>query len=164
MPDPGSTAAAAAIGAKLFPTTLLVLFFTTQATNIPKGYFDQNPKPNPKPPPELISPKSQYEATKIWTLQSTSQIQVEDPDMCVALGTELIHQFDHIGTITVRAYCMCPRAESSRDVCHDKQEEIRALQANEPRPAAIGTIIQLGPDPNNPVSSSTSLRHQPPSR
>jgi hypothetical protein len=41
MPDPGSTAAAAAIGAKLFPTTLLVLFFTTQATNIPKGYFDQ---------------------------------------------------------------------------------------------------------------------------
>jgi hypothetical protein len=144
MPDPGSTTAAVVAGAKLFPTTLLVLFFTTSAMNIPKGL---KPKKNPNPPPDFISPKAQYEATKIWTLQSTSQIQVEDPDMCVALGTELIRQFDDIGSITVRAYCMCPRVSSGNSECHDRQDKFtRKLESlGQPLPAAVGTIIQLGP-------------------
>jgi hypothetical protein len=142
MPDPVSTAAAATAGAKLFQTTLLVLYFTTQATmTIPKDYFKTHKK-------------TDYEATKIWTLQSTSQVPVEDPDMCVALGTELIHQFDNIGTVTIRAYCMCPRADSGENVCHAKQQEIAKLQANQQQPTAIGAIIQLGPETRVPTSSN----------
>jgi hypothetical protein len=136
MPEPVSTAATAAAAAKLFQTTLLVLYFTTPATmSIPSDYFTKEKHL-----------KADYEATKIWTLQSTSQIPVEDPDMCVALGEEFIHQFDTIGTVTVRAYCMCPRADNSRDICHDKQDKtIQLMSKLQEIPAATSAIISLGP-------------------
>jgi hypothetical protein len=150
MAEPVSTAATATATAKLFQTTLLVLYFTTPATiTIPKDYFKTHLK-------------TDYEATKIWTLQSTSQIPVEDPDMCVAQGEEYIRQFNNIGTVTVRAYCMCPRADSGNNVCHAQQEAIAKLQENQEQvPTAIGTIIQLGPGKTQvPIIPNPRLQRQ----
>jgi len=149
MPDPVSTTAAAATAGKLFQTTLLVLYFATPATmTMPKDYFKTHPK-------------TKYEATKIWTLQSTSQIPLEDPDMCVALGTKLIHQFDNIGTVTIRAYCMCPKADSGENACQFQQAQIAKLQLEQPQvPAAIGTIIELGPDTEVRTVPNPQLKQQ----
>jgi hypothetical protein len=56
----------------IFQTTLLILYFTTPAETV-------HLKPEQKP---------KYETKKVWTLQSTSQIPTENPNMCVSIGTK----------------------------------------------------------------------------
>jgi hypothetical protein len=140
--DPVSTTAVASVAsaAKLFQTTLLVLYFTTGATTV---------KVNTKTKPE-------FEKKKIWALQSTSQIPTENPNMCLSIGLKYIHEFDEVSTVTVRAYCICPGTgvaatqteTQTNDACLNQQRldalnpRIQALPAGAPQ----ATIIRLGPN------------------
>jgi hypothetical protein len=120
MADPVSAA---------FQTTLLILYFVTPAVNIPQGQS-----------------KKAFETKAIWTLQSTSQIPLENSDICSQMGTKLINQFKHVYTITVRAYCLCPQGDGNK-VCFNNQAQIatfaqQATHGEKSQP----TIMLLGPE------------------
>ena len=87
MADPATATAltAAATKAIAFPTTLLLMFFVT---------------------PPAIGPKN--ESASFWTLQSTSQFQTQDPEMCTKIAVDMINEVKPVKTLTVRAYCLCP--------------------------------------------------------
>lgn len=130
MADVVSTTAAAA---KLLQTTLLVLYFTTGASTVK---VDKNTKPK-------------FESKQLWTLQTTNQIPTDNPNMCLSVGLQYIHEFDEVSTVTVRAYCICPEAEERDDACFNQ----RKLDNKSPRVSAFrasvptkGTILRLGPD------------------
>jgi hypothetical protein len=113
----------------VFQTTLLILYFVTPAVNIPPG-----------------ASKKVFETNAIWTLQSTSQISLENSDVCRQMGTKLINQFKHVYTITVRAYCLCPQGDGNT-VCFNNQKEIdtfknQATHGEHSQP----TIKLLGPE------------------
>jgi hypothetical protein len=135
MADPVSAAAvtSATAAAKLLQTTLLVLYFTTGATTVK---VDKTTKPK-------------FEAKKLWTLQTTNQIPTENPNMCLSIGLQYIHEFDEVSTVTVRAYCICPEATDGNDACFNQKTRdensprIKSLKANVPK---TGTILRLGPD------------------
>jgi hypothetical protein len=110
----------------LFQTTLMILYFVTPAVNVPKG-----------------ETKKDFETKAVWALQSTSQITLENSDVCSQMGTKLINQFNHVYTITVRAYCMCPQGDGNK-VCFNNQntfDNFTKDKKNQP----TATIIPLGP-------------------
>jgi hypothetical protein len=110
----------------LFQTTLLILYFVTPAVNVPIG-----------------ETKKDFESTAVWTLQSTSQITLENSDVCSQMGTKLINQFNHVYTVTVRAYCMCPHGDGNK-VCFNNQNIIDSF-AKDTKKQPTATIIPLGP-------------------
>jgi hypothetical protein len=118
-------------------TTLLVLYFVTPAATV-------QIKPT-------LQAKQDYERTKIWTLQSTSQITTENPYMCVANGKLLQEKFTQVSTATVRLYCLCPaQAVKDKDPnCEPEQKRsekffFKFLDQRAPAPPAA--IIEIGPD------------------
>jgi hypothetical protein len=129
MPDPVTN---------LFQTTLLVLYFVTPATTV-----------------ELNSkhPKSDYEKTKLWTLQSTSQIPTENPTMCQANGFLLQQKFEQVSTVTIRLYCLCPeKSTNTDDICDKAKKETTKnfTQGNFVPPAAA--VVPIGPNTQMPLS------------
>src|SRR5262249_5214965 len=112
----------------MFQTTLLVLYFVSPAQNVKAPFV-----------------KKDLESSKVWSLQATSQIPTENPNMCAAMGIKLIHEFDDVSTVTVRAYCMCPEKVIKNDICYNRIEAERKLLSLAPG-AKTGTIIRLGPD------------------
>jgi hypothetical protein len=121
----------------LFQTTLVVLYFVTPAETV---HLDPGKK-------------NDFEKTKIWTLQSTSQIPTETPNTCVAHGKSLLQQFDQVSTVAVRAYCLCPERVMPNDVCDKETKETRKRFLDKrlaPPPAAI---IPIRPDTPMPGSS-----------
>lgn len=99
-------------------TTLLLLYFVSPPVNGPKN-----------------------EAKRIWTLQSTSQIQTPTPKACVVIGNQMIEEILPVSTMTVRAYCLCAHGDGNACVqSQDLQPFARAPNA-EPRP----TVQRLGP-------------------
>lgn len=61
------------------PTTLLLLFFVSPPAN-----------------DLLDKPKAIQEASRTWTLQSTSQVLTPSPDACHALGKQMIEKIDPV--------------------------------------------------------------------
>ena len=64
---------------------LLLLFFVT------------SPAPGPKD-----------ESKRVWTLQSTTQIEMDGTDACHRIGRDMMAYIKPVGNLTVRAYCLCP--------------------------------------------------------
>ena len=145
MAEPMSTAAVAAVTAAAkaatFPTTLLLMFFTTPPANGPK-----------------------IESESFWALQSTSQVQAENPEMCTKLAWDMINEMKPVKTLTVRAYCLCP-AGNGTDLCFNAEEANKqankAITSNEPREAPRPTTIRIGPKSLTPEAS---LRRGGPAR
>jgi hypothetical protein len=127
-----------------FQTTLLIMYFATPAETM-------HLKPGDKP---------KYETTKVWTLQSTNQIPTENPNMCVAVGTNLIHEFDLVSTVTVRAYCLCPENVTNDDACFKQREqESKAITRKGLVPVTPpATILRLGPSTTLPNTSGAPTR------
>jgi hypothetical protein len=126
--------------ASIFPTTLLVMYFITPAETV------------------HLQPgkKADFEKTKIWTLQSTTQIQTENPNMCVANGKLLLKQFEQVSTITVRAYCLCPEHRTGFDsVCDDEKDKNAKIFGRKGLAPPRAAIIPIGPDTPMPLSSET---------
>jgi hypothetical protein len=127
----------------LFQTTLLVFYFITPAETV------------------HISPgkKAGFEKTKIWTLQSTSQIPTENPTMCAANGKLLLKRFEQVSTVAVRAYCLCPEHTTGADDICDKEKDANAKLfsaqgVRNPAPAGIVPIDSDTPFPSSPDSPS----------
>ena len=95
---------------------LLLLFFVTP------------PAPGPK-----------QESKKVWTLQSTSQMEMDNSDACHRIGKAMINYIKPVATLTVRAYCLCPNGDGER--CPPDTERLaRGAEAfNTP------TVEPLGP-------------------
>jgi hypothetical protein len=72
-------------GSGVVKVILLLLFFITP------------PAPGPK-----------VESKRVWTLQSTSQIEMDNSDACHRIGNDMINYIKPVATMTVRAYCICP--------------------------------------------------------
>jgi hypothetical protein len=116
-----ATVAAAAAAKASFPTTLLLLFFITPPANGPK-----------------------VESTSLWTLQSTSQLQTQDPEMCVQIALDMMKEVKPVKTLTVRAYCLCPAGNGS-NLCFNEDEARAAISSADPkRPRA--TVLPIGPN------------------
>jgi hypothetical protein len=77
--------------AGIFPTTLLLLYFTTPAANVP-----------------VSETKEMQEKKAIWTFQSSSQISLPDVDICTSTALQMMDEIKPVRTMTVRAYCLCP--------------------------------------------------------
>jgi hypothetical protein len=123
MPEPLTTAAAAvAAKAITFPTTLLLLFFITPPANGPKA-----------------------ESTSLWTLQSTSQLQTDTPEMCVKIAKDMIAEVKPVKTLTVRAYCLCPAGNGS-DNCFNEEEASERMLSPNPADKPRATIQRIGPN------------------
>jgi hypothetical protein len=145
MAEPMSAAAAAAVTAAAkaatFPTTLLLMFFITPPANGPK-----------------------IESESFWTLQSTSQVQAENPEMCTKLAWDMINEVKPVRTLTVRAYCLCP-AGNGTDLCFNaeeaKKQADKAITSNEQSEAPRPTTIRIGP---KSLAPGASLRIGGPAR
>ncbi len=142
MPDPVTT---------IFQTTLLVLYFITPAATV-------HLKPGQKE-------KEKFETTKVWTLQSTSQISTENPNMCAVNGKLLLQKFEQVSTVTVRAFCLCPEhLTGSGDICDKAQQESvesfsKSNKVTEDKARELAppdTIVPIGPD--TPMPSSRTLK------
>jgi hypothetical protein len=133
--------------ANIFQTTLLVLYFITPAETVNLG-----------PAPGSTDKKKAFEKTKIWTLQSTSQIPTETPNMCVANAKLLYEKFQLVSTVTIRTYCLCPANPPPNNVCDEAQKaQTNAfLEKGKSPPPAV--IIEIGPD--TPMPSSSGLPPQ----
>lgn len=137
MPEPVATTVAAATAANIFPTTLLLLFFVVPPAHVPPG-----------------ESKVVQETKGVWTLQSTSQIQTQNPDMCISIAKKMMKEVDPVNTLTVRAYCLCPAGNGS-NLCFNDDEHAKAMTMAITKPAAmprptVQTIGPLTPDPPLP--------------
>jgi hypothetical protein len=114
-----------------FTTTLLILYFVTPAVNVPKG-----------------ETKVDFEKKAVWTLQSTSQVTLENSALCADMGTKLINQFNKVYTITVRAYCLCPKGDGNK-VCFNNDTGAEDFNKKKllPSDESHATIVPLGPQP-----------------
>jgi hypothetical protein len=125
MPEPASTAVVAAAAGGVFPTTLLLMFFVSPPMHVPKG-----------------ETKAVLETKSVWTLQSTTQIQTQNPYMCGKIAKDMMDEIEPVQTLTVRAYCLCP-AGNGTNLCFN-EEQIRALLAKKLRPRP--TVQPIGPN------------------
>jgi hypothetical protein len=82
------------------------------------------------------APGPKDESKSIWTLQSTSHIELHSADACHKIGRQLIHEFDDVATVTLRAYCLCE--DGTGKVC--PEETIHGLKAEKGKP----TLEPLG--------------------
>jgi hypothetical protein len=126
--------------ANIFQTTLLVLYFVTPAETVHLPSLNGN---------KALAAKEAFEKTKIWTLQSTSQVSTESPYMCVANGKLLQEKFAQVSTATVRLYCLCPEdSVKNKDPNCEKEQQrtgrLKLLDKNGASPPAA--IIEIGPD------------------
>jgi hypothetical protein len=94
---------------------LLLLFFVTPAA------------PGPK-----------EESKKVWMLQSTSQMEMDNSDACHRIGKDMMAYIKPVATLTVRAYCLCPNGNGT--ICpSDTERERRGADA-----FRIPTVEPLG--------------------
>jgi hypothetical protein len=131
-----------------FPTTLVIMYFVTTPVHLPPG-----------------EPKNIQEQNANWTLQTTSQIQTEDPDSCLSIGIKMAKEFEVVNTSTIRLYCICPRG-STAPVCLNREEKIAAaerekkmLHKNDPgfvEPEEVKTraptLLRIGPGTKDPLA------------
>jgi hypothetical protein len=132
-----------------FPTTLVIMYFATTPVHVPPG-----------------EPKDIQEQNANWTLQTTSQIQTEDPDSCLSIGIKMTKEFLPVNTSTIRVYCICPKG-SEAEVCLNKEEkqaasfrkleiernkEVTTFRAPEPVTTSSPRLLRIGPDTPDPFA------------
>jgi hypothetical protein len=138
--------------AATFPTTLVIMYFVTTPVHIPPG-----------------EPKNVQEQNANWTLQTTSQIETEDPDSCLSIGIKMAKEFEVVNTSTIRLYCICPKGATAL-VCLNREEKIAAaerekkmLKKDEPNfvePEEVKTraptLLRIGPNTPDPLAPKDS--------
>jgi hypothetical protein len=84
-------------------------------------YFVTPPAPGPK-----------NEKERVWTLQSTSQTAFNDIELCRVMGKSIINAVKPVHTLTVRAYCLCPKTttKNNKEQC-DNVPDLRTLKREE---------------------------------
>jgi hypothetical protein len=59
------------------------------------------------------SPGKKDEAKRVWTLQNTVQMEMENSDACHRIGKRMMEYVEPVATLTVRAYCICPNGNGT---------------------------------------------------
>lgn len=126
--------------AGLFPTTLLLLYFITPAVNIPSG---EN--------------KDAQEKKDIWSFQSSSEIQLPDPDTCTSTALQMMAEIKPVRTMTVRAYCLCPHGMENRGNKECFNEEAVQARIAQQKKGEIQTVsrpivLPIGPKTPDPFA------------
>jgi hypothetical protein len=57
------------------------------------------------------APGKKDETKRVWTLQSTVQMELENSDACHRIGNRMIEYAEPVATLTVRAYCICQNGD-----------------------------------------------------
>ena len=84
-----------------FAVTLVLMYFTA-------------------PPAKMDDPNDKYkrEATAVWTLQSTQQIEAPNSAVCVSYGVKMLKTVEPVNNLTIRAYCLCPYFDEADKNCY----------------------------------------------
>lgn len=117
--------------AGLFPTTLLLLYFITPAANVPGS-----------------ETKDTQEKKALWTFQSSSQIELPDPDTCTSTALQMMAEIKPVRTMTVRAYCLCPHGMETRgnkECFNEQQAQAHIAQKKEGEIATRPIVLPIGP-------------------
>jgi hypothetical protein len=116
------------VTAGVFPTTLLLLYFTTPAANLPAN-----------------ETKDMQEKKALWTFQSSSEISLPDPDTCTSTALQMMAEIKPVRTMTVRAYCLCPNSKvGNKERFNDKDEKGHFVKP-EARANARPFVKAIGP-------------------
>lgn len=121
--------------AALFPTTLLLLYFITPAANVPTS-----------------ETKDAQEKKAIWTLQSSSQISLPDPDTCISTALQMMAEIKPVRTLTVRAYCLCPHGTGNKECFNDERFHAFIAEKKEGGAVARPTVQAIGPSTPDPFA------------
>jgi hypothetical protein len=129
------------ITAGVFPTTLLLLYFVVPAANVPTN-----------------ESKETQEKKALWTFQSSSQIQLPDPDTCTSTALQMMAEIKPVRTMTVRAYCLCPLGTETRGnkECFNEPPKVEARiarkKAGEEDIVARPVVRAIGPSTPDPFA------------
>jgi hypothetical protein len=129
--------------AAIFPTTLLLLYFITPAANVPAS-----------------ETKDTQEMKVVWTFQSSSQIELPDPDTCTSTALQMMAEIKPVRTMTVRAYCLCPHGiedRGNKECFNEQQVQARITQKKEGviKEEAIVSrpiVLPIGPSTPDPFA------------
>jgi hypothetical protein len=123
--------------AAIFPTTLLLLYFITPAANVPAS-----------------ETKDMQEKKVAWTFQSSSQIELPDPDTCTSTALQMMAEIKPVRTMTVRAYCLCPHGIENRgnkECFNEQQAQARIAQKKE-GDVSRPIVLPIGPSTPDPFA------------
>lgn len=106
----------------LTTTTLVLMYFITPPAEIPKGQS-----------------KIIQESKAVWTLQSADHIDTPDAPTCITYAQKLMAAIDKVNTLTLRAYCLCPKGDG-KEGCFGPDAKTLTLGA-----PGVPTLKAIGP-------------------
>jgi hypothetical protein len=68
------------------------------------------------------APGPKMESKRVWTLQSTSQMEMENSDACHRIGRDMMAYIKPVANLTVRAYCLCQNGDGK--ICPSDTEKL----------------------------------------
>ena len=117
-----------------FAVTLVLMYFTAT-------------------PAKMADPNDKYkrEATAVWTLQSTEQIETPNSAVCVSYAVKMLKTVKPVNNLTIRAYCLCPYYDEADKNCyHPTTSKMPAATFTERSGKFRTDIRPIGPDTPDP--------------
>jgi hypothetical protein len=96
--------------------------------------------------------KYKREATAVWTLQSTQQIEAPNSAVCVTYALKMLKTVKPVNNLTMRAYCLCPYFDETDKNCYHPTASIMSLDTFNARSKKFRTdVTPIGPDTPEPA-------------
>lgn len=118
-----------------FAVTLVLMYFTAT-------------------PAKMDDPNDKYkrEATAVWTLQSTQQIEAPNSAVCVSYAVKMLKTVKPVNNLTIRAYCLCPYYDETDKNCYHPATSTMSLETFDVRNKKFRTdITPIGPNTLDPT-------------
>lgn len=104
--------------------------------------------------------KYKREATAVWTLQSTQQIEAPNSAVCVTYALKMLKTVKPVNNLTIRAYCLCPYYDEDDNKCYHPTTSTMDRKAFDERSKKFRTdVTPIGPntpDPQLPLPPAPS--------
>ena len=116
---------------------------------------------------QISTCRPQFESRRVWSLQTTSQIEFALFDSCVRAQDMLVANSNVASTMTLRTWCIC---EAENGKCPTniqlKQavEKIRACEKNDSAECQADTSKQMRDFVEQKGQNSSSIRLYPPAK
>jgi hypothetical protein len=105
---------------------LYVMLFTTSAANVKNGTEQACLRMDDVTQiANIIDCRPKFEGKRIWSLQSSSQLEFSSLDSCVRTQDELIANSNVASTMTLRTWCFCD-SEDKQCPTHDEAKKLAA--------------------------------------
>jgi hypothetical protein len=120
-----------------FAVTLVLMYFTTT-------------------PAKVDGPdKYKREATAVWTLQSTANIETPNSEACASYALTMIQTVEPVNNLTIRAYCLCPYFDVKDKFCYHPTNSNKDPKTFDVRSRTFRTnITPIGPNTRAPALPS----------